>query len=307
MGFKRIKRTVKTAAILAACLALTAAGGGPSALVVLSSKASPYVEHAQGFKSRFPGKTRVIALSELEKERSGREEKPDIVVAVGSRAAEESVRLYDDTPVLFTMVYNPSAHGLAGNQNVSGLSLMVPPSETLKALYSLVPSEIKKLKFGAVRSKGRAEADIETLKSALDGSGHTLEVAVVENSSESGRAFRKLSEEVDVIWLVADPVAIPDQGFLVSILELALKKKVAVVGLSSAHVKLGALVSVSVDYYLEGVEAAKTAAELTGEDPPKPEIKGPQSLIWSVNDKVASEIGWPLPPAIKNRFERVYP
>jgi ABC-type uncharacterized transport system substrate-binding protein len=58
---------------------------------------------------------------------------------------------------------------------------------------------------------------------------------------------------------------------------------------------------------MEGDHAARLAKEvLEGKSPQEIGVQPPENLIWSLNLKVAREIGWEIPPLTRKRFERVY-
>lgn len=240
--------------------------------------------------------------------RSLKSDPPDLVFAIGSSAAEFAAGYGTKAPVLFTMVYYPKRHGLAGRDNVFGISLRVPPQKTLEALESVKPRSIKSLRVGVLYPKDRDKDELSAIKAAVGARGHIPIIREVVSSKDTGQALKSLLPGIDVLWLVADPIVLPDPEFMRVILSEALDAGVAVVGLSDAHVEMGALVSVSVDYRLEGEAAARTASILIS----RSDVSGigilpPQSLVWSLNQKVAGELGWPVTRMTRRKFERVHP
>lgn len=282
----------------------------PRVLALITSRAGPYLEHLEGFKSRFQGEVTSIFMDGDTSELEGRlaSQPHSLVFAVGSSAAEFAALHADGGPVFFSMVYYPERHALTGRKNVSGISLRVPPEEVLKALDAVKPSGLKSPRIGAVYPAEGEGPELESIRDALSRSGYVFVLRRLGPGEEPGAVFKSLLPEIDVLWLVPDPAVIPGPDFLKSVLEEALDRKVAVVGMSEAHVRSGALLAVSVDYRLEGEEAARVAGRiLEGEDVAGIGILPPRSLVWSLNTRVAKELGWPVLRSTRQRFERVYP
>jgi len=298
--------------LLAQILILPAAArtGDRRVTAILSSNGQPYREHVQGFSARFNGKVdvEVIDSDTSALAASLKRDPPDLVLAIGSSAARFAARSRTSAPVFFTMVYSPERNGLIGKDNVCGISLRVPPDKTLEALLAIKPRSIKSLRVGSLYSKSRGGNEVSDIEAAVTAHGHRFVRREVVSAKEVGPALKSLLKEIDALWLVADPVVLPGPDFLKVVLNKALDAKVAVVGLSDAHVEMGALVSVSVDYRLEGETAARIASEIvSGKDISDVGVLPPQNLIWSLNRKVAKAIGWPVTRMTRQRFERVYP
>jgi ABC-type uncharacterized transport system substrate-binding protein len=276
---------------------------------ILTSNAAPYREHLDGFVARFEGEVTVAVLDSDTSALAGSlaENPPDLIFAIGSSAAEFAARDRSRTPVLFTMVYYPERHDLVDRNNVAGISLRVPAEKTVEALEAVKPRSKDNLRVGVLHPKGKGALELASLRAALAKHGHTLTAREVESDKDVGQALNYLLAEVDVLWLVADPIVLPGPEFLKSILNRALDNNVAVVGLSDAHVRIGALVAVSVDYRLEGDVAARLAMQILSGETSEIGVLPAQSLIWSLNTKVARELGWPVLRSTRKRFERVYP
>jgi putative ABC transport system substrate-binding protein len=276
---------------------------------ILSTNAASYQEHLGRFQSHFPKEVKVVTLPRdtacLEKKL--KQEPPGLIIALGGAAAIFATHIESPSPVLFTMVYNPEKHGLAAGPSLCGVSLKVSPKKVLKALEAVWPKVKPRIRVGALHMKGNESRELESLDHALKDRGHTLVLREVSSPEQIEDALKSMLPEVDVLWLLAEPELIPDEHYLDLVLGQALDYKVAVLGLSDAHVQLGALLAVSVDYHMEGDHAARLAKEvLEGKSPQEIGVQPPENLIWSLNLKVAREIGWEIPPLTRKRFERVY-
>ncbi len=283
--------------------------GPRRALCILTSNAPPYLENLDGIKARFEGKIEVAVMdgdtSRLAATLAS--DPPGLIFAIGSSAAEFAARRCRG-PVLFSMVYYPERHGLTGRDNVAGIGLRVPPSEVAQALEAVRPRGKDRLRVGVLYPAGQDDAELKAITAALAAHGFEAVTRLVDPGQDPGPAFLALLPQIDALWLVADPAVLPGPDFLKSVLTKALDRKVAVIGLSDAHVRAGALIAVAADYRLEGEAAARLGSEIIAGKPPSViGVAAPGNLVWSLNTKVADEIGWPVPRPARRRFERVYP
>jgi ABC-type uncharacterized transport system substrate-binding protein len=285
-------------------------GQRPRVTAILSTEAAPYREHMERFRSRFPGKvdTLVLPSDTTELIQSLRKDPPQLILALGSRSAQFAAGLDTKAPVLFSMVYDPEMTGIKAGPGVCGISLKVPHEAVLSALEAVAPLSKPRLRVGVLHLPEQGRKEVESLKWALKSRGHTLVVHELSSPEDLPRTLNILLPRIDVLWILAEPSLIPDEDYLQLVLSQALNYKVAVVGLSDAHVRLGALVSASVDYKSEADHAYRLAMEiLEGKPTDKIGIQPPQNVIWSLNMKVANEIGWEVSFMTRKRFERVYP
>jgi putative tryptophan/tyrosine transport system substrate-binding protein len=303
-----------------ALLALALLGPGPAAVAeaqprpvvvaLMSSNAPYYTEHLAAFQNNFPGQ--VVRVSAASGEAAVIEQvaaaRPALILAVGGQAARLAARLPSRPPVLFTMVYDPAAYGLIAGPSLCGLSLEVNPGQRLEALQALKP-RAQGLRLGALHSPAADGRELLRVEAAARAAGYTLTVKEMAAPGGLEPALKELPPEIDALWLLAEPEVVPDEDSLRLILRQALDRKVMVAGISEAHVRAGALFAVSADTRAEGGRAAGLAVEIIGgRSPETVGILPPAHVVWSVNTKVAAELGLDLAPVpTLKRFQKVYP
>jgi len=282
----------------------------PRVVAILSTNAKHYQDHLDRFKLRFSGKVEkeILPKSTARLERKLKKNPPDLILALGSSAARFAKDAGLSSPVLFSMVYDPEKHGLAAGGSVCGIAMKVSPEKTLDALEAVWPGPAPKIRVGALSLKGAEDSELDSIRRALEDRGHSLVVQNLSSPDELEAALDRLLPGVDALWLLMAPELISNQQNLDLLLERAMDRKVAVVGISDHHARIGALLAVSADYYLEGDHAARLAKKIIqGADPEDVGVRPPENIIWSLNLKVAKEIGWEIPAMNRKRFEKVYP
>ncbi len=289
--------------------ASAASGGKPRVFAILSSGAKPYQDHLERFKLRFSGSVdeAVLPNNAADLEKKLRRDPPDLVLALGPAAARFAKGTDLPAPVLFAMVYDPAKHGLAAGESICGIELKVSPEKTLEALETVLPSGAARTRVGALVREGSDPSEAEALRKALEAGGYPISIEGLSTPEELPRALENLLARIDALWLLMDPGLISERQYLDLVLNESLDRKVAVIGLSDEHVRMGALLATSVDYYLEGDHSARLAREiLEGADPRQIGVQPPENVIWSLNLRVAKEIGLNVPPLSRKRFEKVY-
>ena len=306
--------------ILVAFLLAGLAGLGPAAvaqaparprvLALVSSSAPYYLEHLTAFERSFPGTVERLPVAAGESAVAERlaAGKPTLILAVGGSAAKLAEKISPRPPVLFTMIYDPAAYGLQAGPNRCGLGLEVDPGQRLQALQALKPGAAG-LRIGVLHSPAADGRELARVDAAVRAAGYTLTVKEVGDPGALDASLRELLPKIDVLWLLAEPEVVPDEDALRLLLRRALDRKVMVAGISEAHVRAGALFAVSADTRAEGVRAAGLAAEIIGgRSPETVGVLPPAHVVWSVNTKVAAELGLDLAPVpTLKRFQRVYP
>ena len=128
----------------------------------------------------------------------------------------------------------------------------------------------------------------------------------VENEKEIPQQLRALLSESEALWLVPDSTVLTDESIRF-ILESALAKQVPVVGFSSEFTRLGALLSMSIDYGEVGRETGLLAKRIVnGEQqlPLKP--VSVQRIRITVNQKTARYLGITIPKELDSLIDETY-
>lgn len=237
-------------------LGLSMPGDGIAATVALirSGSLAPYEQAAAAFSSAYTKPVNVFMLDEAEPSsllRRVEASRPEVIVAVGLKAALFARDRLPRVPLVFCVVPNHERFDLTGGL-IAGVSADVPPERDLAALQSALPG-VKRVGLLFGRASGAALA--HRARAAAQAAGITLVEAPVADLSDLLRVARDLSGRVDALWLPADPTVATPEVFH-ALLELSLAQRKPLLVFSESLVRSGALVAASPDYAWMGAQVA---------------------------------------------------
>lgn len=212
-----------------------------------------------------------------------------LIVAVGTKAVAAAGVVADRMPVLALMAPEP-AKMLGPGTLGFGITLSPNPGDQFALLHELLP-EAKTI--GVIYGSGVSPDELTDGLIKARSRYHVLEEKVVSPDEAPG-AFRRAVEASDAIWLVFDETVVTEQS-VKYLFELALGKKIPVIGFSKKTVQKGALFTAFSNYGDIGVQAAKLAKKALAEKRPAnigylyPETGG-----YYINRRVAEHLKIPL-------------
>jgi ABC-type uncharacterized transport system substrate-binding protein len=253
---------------------------------VLTQPAVPqYAEVVAGFRE-VRGSTPVDVADEAGvQEALGK--RPDIVVAVGSKALEVARSRAEGAIIVAAAVLSPDP-GRRGE--VTAVPMESRAQDAARALAAIAPGAKRVLLLHPPNSR----AALADARAAARAAGLELEPHELADLHDFQALFRRLAEGRDAIWLLPDPrLAKPDVvKFLVT---SCLERRVPLVGFLDGMTRTGALLSVSADFRAIGREAARLAADVEARPPEAragvPFRFAPGKL--SVNVRVREMLGLP--------------
>lgn len=177
--------------------------------VLRSSDLPVYTRTVEAIRRAYRDPLSEVSLAELTPEQGVERvaaSNPEIVVAVGLRAATLIRDRLPRVPMVYCMVPAPERHDLVGSR-ITGVSADIPPALELALLHETAP-DVKRV--GVI--VGRSSDDwLRLAKPAAARLGVTLEVARVESIDQLGPRVRNLLDRVDALWMPADAdVATPE-------------------------------------------------------------------------------------------------
>lgn len=191
-------------------------------------------------------------------------ESPDVIFAIGDKAALAVKKATKDIPVVFACVADPIASGLVGScekpeANVTGVCDYSPVFEQIELLTTLCP---KTKRIGCVYNG----ADEDSIFSAnlASGEAQLKEVKFTMYPSLTDGEFMynledKALEKCDALYLTDDALV---KSCLEDTLNLAKKKKIPVFAESSELVEKGCLATCITDYEKMGYTAGELSVIL---------------------------------------------
>jgi putative tryptophan/tyrosine transport system substrate-binding protein len=280
-----MRRTLLTLALLAWALPAAAA----EVLVVQSVRSALYDEALTGFRSACSAEIRTLVLSDYanpELSRVIQEERPRLIVALGDGALA-SVKKIHNHPVLALM-----ALGLPGQErqsgNLTGVDLFLKPDHYLSLF-----KRIKAKRVGVIYDPARTGWYVRQARAAARQQGIELVPREVGDPRQVMAQLASLKGEVDSLWLLPDATAVAREtleGYFV----FGQAQSIPVVSFSSAHLRLGAVITLEVDRGDVGRQGGELAQQLLrGAQPAELGVVSPRRVSVRCNDAVAKRLKFP--------------
>jgi putative ABC transport system substrate-binding protein len=300
---------------VAAAIALVAApvaGAAPVVAVVKSGAPAPFERATKAITAALgasPLQPEVLTFDLEGDEAKGgevfervRRAKPSLIITVGSLATAAALAETTTEPIVFSMVLYPEQSGFtgAGRTRVTGASLDIPPDVQFAWVRRLLPSARR---LGVVYHPPETGKVVAAARAAAAKHGFTLVARAIEERDDPVAAFRALMEDVDVVWSVADGHVFTPQATPALILA-SLRRRVPLVGLSTAQVRAGALAALYSDYDDVGAQTAALALKvLQGEAPTSLPVTTPRHIGLALNLRTADHLGLELPADVQSEAE----
>jgi len=225
--------------------------------------------------------------------------KYDLICVLGLSAAREVINKVVDTPVVFSLIFDPVKAGiLNGRTNVTGVSLnfsAVGQIALAKRIFPLLRN-IGIIYSPDTRDFSDALAAIMQVKSFIAQTSTQIPALM-------GNFTRK---DIDVFWLILDS-KIYNRDSLSYVLNNTLEKQIPVIGFSSNIAKAGAVVAFSYDYRDIGDQTADVIKKiLSGVKPSDIEVSGARKIGYILNLKSAKLMGINISDTLINEADEVY-
>ena len=226
-----------------------------------------------------------------------RQAKPDLIITMGSFATTSALANSTTEPIVFSMVLYPEKVGLrAERSRMTGAALGIPPEVQFAYVKRLLPGVRR---VGVLFHPDETGTVVETARVAATNEGLTLVAKPITEHRDVMDAFQALMEEVDVVWSVADGHVFTPQATSALILA-SLRRGVPLIGLSSAHVRAGALAALYCDYDDIGEQTAALALRvLKGEAPGSVPVTSPRRIGLALNLRTAQRLRLTLPADVE--------
>jgi putative ABC transport system substrate-binding protein len=280
-------------------LSSPAARGEARVVVLKSSGISLYSQALAGFRKGFRGSINEHNLGGDENKgrrilEAMKDAPPDVIVAIGAKAAIAARQALPDVPMVYSLVVNPKRIGIQG-PNVAGVAHVIPAGEQFTFLKKIAP-QVRRI--GVVHHRSSSATVREGHKGAL-AHGLTLVTREVKKRDDVPQALSAILAKVDAVWLIADLVVVTQESFEY-LLTKSFEAKLPILAYSKAFVKGGALVALSPDYVGIGGAVAELANEIISQGIVTPrEVSPPGELF--INSVTATRLGLALPSDLRAR------
>jgi putative ABC transport system substrate-binding protein len=225
-----------------------------------------------------------------------------LVVAVGLKAALAAKVEIPDVPIVYMMIQDPLNHQLTA-ANMTGTLLSVPVDRQLKFIRACLPTLHQ---LGILYAPANTSSWVKDAMQQAPISNFQLKALSVENEKEVPQQLRKLLSDVEALWLMPDSTVLTNES-LRFILDSALAHHIPVIGFSPEFTRMGALLSISVNYGQVGRETGLLATRILDRELLLPLNPVPiERLKVTANLKTAKYLGMPFPKELMSFIDETY-
>jgi len=257
-------RTAGLLAVAVMLLSLCGIARAQDARIVLlaSARSALYEDFITAYREYFklPGKVHLTTMY-LDESRFDLDDiaaDTDLVVTIGTRAAQLGTGIHPGMPVLNTLIPASSFHALAGQpidcRKYSAVFIDQPVQRQALLAHLLFPDTHRYGVLLGPTSSGR-RTEIEAIDTIT---GIDVDILTVTREPGAIPEARRLVRQADLLLAVYDPLVLNRENAK-WLLYTAYQEQVPVIGFSRAYVRAGAAAAV----YSEAAQMARQAAELT--------------------------------------------
>jgi ABC-type uncharacterized transport system substrate-binding protein len=285
---------------------LQAAWAGP-ALVVLTSEdrpqfttpaaalASTWGRHVPIHNLQGDARLARVVLARVAKD------PPDVVVAFGAKAAWAAEAHLPQIPLVYAMVHNPEKYGIGGGLT-TGVSMDIDPQLILAQFQVFTP---KVQRIGIILGEDNKDPAVANAILAARTAGYEVVARRVASAKDVRRSYTRISQHIDAVWLLPDPVVITPANFHFIQAE-ATRAHLPVLAWSAALVQAGALLAVAPDLEAVGRQAGTMARQvLKGIHPQNIPAVAPSATRVVLNRDVQESIGLEIDPLLLDFVDEI--
>ncbi len=278
-------------------------------VTVKSRNLEAYNQALDGFNSVVEAKTfEYVMTGEFANDKEGildtiGSKSPGLILAVGLDALLMVKEIKSEIPIVYCMVMYPEKLGLGSSRKITGITMTVSVENQMHRLKLMLP-ELKTL--GMIYDPDNTGHLAKKARKISKSLGFKLITERVNSGKAIPKAMRKLIGKIDAFWLIADATVITTESF--EFLHLVtLENNIPIITYSEGLVEIGALYSLSANYFYMGTLAAGLANEIKrGEKREFIPIVYPDVADLTVNVRVGDKMGIVIPPEELKVAKRIF-
>mgnify|MGYP001565252947 CR=1 FL=1 len=299
----------KSAYILSAllCTAIAQAAYGADVAIVISRDIAMYREAAASLEKALPAGAVATYIFASESKADVNEtlrkigqDNPKVLVAIGSKAAAESVRELPKTPMVYLMVVYPEQQGLLDLKNAYGVSWQPSAASLVQTIRLLLPNSKR---IGMLSSLPKRVS--EELLQECERAGLDLNIASIKDTSELAQGLRNLTGKMDVLWMGSDP-AVANESSYNLMKTFSVQNKIPF--LIPFHPPSGnrALAGISVTPALAGIAAQHLVEQLLAGKRPRQMLSFSRDIELTIDLINARSIDVAIPEEAKKAASKIF-
>ncbi len=228
----------------------------------------------------------------------------DLVLAIGTGAAQSIASQTSEIPVLITAVTDPVDAGLvqsseAPGTNVTGTNDMNPIREQLELIPEILP-DAQTVGLLYTSSEDNSILQIEEAKAILEEMNLDYVEQTVTGSNDVQQAVQSIVTRSDAIYIPTDNTfasAMPLVGSVV------MESGTPVICGATGMVEAGGLITLGLNYYNLGYQTGEMAVQvLEGADPASMPVQSQNQYDYVVNEEMLSALGMELPQSLLEKM-----
>lgn len=233
----------------------------------------------------------------------------DLILAIGTPAAQAVANKTKDIPILVTAVTDPADAGLVKSNekpetNVSGTSDLTPVEEQIVLLKEIVP-DAKKVAVLYSTNESNSILQAKIARKSIKEHGMTPVDATVSNSNELQQVTSSVVDQVDAIYVPTDNMV---SAGIATVSMVANEKKIPIICGESGMLPGGALATYGIDYYNLGYKTGLQAVNILEgkskvEEMPI-EYLEEKDLEMAVNEDAAKTLGITIPESVMSKVQK---
>lgn len=228
----------------------------------------------------------------------------DLVLAIGTGAAQSIASQTSEIPILITAVTDPVDAGLvqsseAPGTNVTGTNDMNPIREQLELIPEIMP-DVQTVGLLYTSSEDNSILQIEEAKAILEEMNLDYVEQTVTGSNDVQQAVQSIVTRCDAIYIPTDNTfasAMPLVG------SVAMESGTPVICGATGMVEAGGLITLGLNYYNLGYQTGEMAVQvLEGADPASMPVQSQNQYDYVVNEEMLSALGMELPQSLLEKM-----
>lgn len=229
----------------------------------------------------------------------------DLVITIGTTATVLAAKAITETPIVFSLVYDPVESGIAKNwkssgNNTTGASTQVPMSLLVNRMKLIAP--VKSLAVLYTPGERHTEIMLKELQKLQAESQIKVVPIILSKKEDVAQILPQVVRTVDAIALTGSSV---QYASISEIVDIAIKAKVITITHIEELVEKGALLGISPSPHMIGQLAGEKAVKiLKGAKPSSIPIEPLKKFDTLLNKKTATASQIQIPPALLKQVTR---
>ena len=228
------------------------------------------------------------------------ENRPELIVTVGTASTRSAINFVKNIPIVFTTVLDNLESLLAesNSADICGVTLAIPVEVQLRMMRETLPG-IRRVGY----IYGKSSQDIyQRAERYTSINGIRLIAREIASERDIPKVLREIIPEVDVFWMPLDAMIYYNQNIRHFILLECFQNSVPIMAVSKKIAVAGTPLAVDVDYEDIGIQTAELILrKLARVNRTNSAIQHPRKVLLYINKGVASSLGLTIPIKIEEQ------